>query len=239
MKQTADLATARSWAEELLGENNSAKYYFAPENFVTAYRNGDSFTFLTVDNEEPENPRYYSQMYGDGAHFDERANFLSVASDKALIPGYMSHRQGFQFWEAPTSADFHQVLPGSRFEVLHDGDEINDLIDNHAPDSSVRPGDPETVFWGGIRKDNGELSALAVIVKWQSGFHVMASVLTRSSDRGKGFATQLATSVLNHASTLGISTIGLGVRTTNLAAQRAYEKAGFRKLAEFTNYSRE
>ena len=239
MEQTADLATAKSWAAELLGDNNSAKYYLAPENFVVAYRDGGSFTFVTSNNEEPGNPRYYSQMYGDEAHFDERANFLSVASEKAVVPQYMNSRQGFQFWEATTSTHSYELPAGSRFEILESADEINDLIDNHAPDSSVRPGDPETVFWGGIRKADGELAALSVIVKWQSGFHMMASVLTRSSDRGKGFATLLASHVRAHANTFGIEYIGLGVRTTNVAAQRAYEKAGFRKLAEFTNYSRE
>jgi len=66
----------------------------------------------------------------------------------------------------------------------------------------------------------------------------MASVVTRTQDRGRGYATALSKGIASHAHQLGIPLLGLGVRTGNLAAQRAYEKAGFRKLGAFTNYSR-
>ena len=124
-------------------------------------------------------------------------------------------------------------------ELIDDAQEINAIIDEHAPDSSVRPGDPEELFWGGIRNELGELAALAVLVKWQSGFHVMASVATRSQDREKGYGTQLVLGMISRAHSLGIREIGLGVRTENISAQRVAEKAGFKKLAEFINYGRE
>lgn len=227
LEKTSDLLTAQHWADEILGAKNSAKYYLSPENFVVAYKNGNSFTFL-IDGEN-----LYSQMYGEEAHFDERSVGLSVTGSKPELSGNMKSERGFQFWEALT------LKNSSEIELLTNADEINAMIDEHAPDSSVRPGDPEEVFWGGVRNEIGELSALAVLVKWQSGFHMMASVATRTEDRGRGFATALIKGMVSRAHSLGIKVIGLGVRTENAPAQRVYEKAGFTKLADFINYRRE
>ena len=113
------------------------------------------------------------------------------------------------------------------------------LFRSHAPDSSVRPGDPEVIFWGGVRNEVGELAALAALVKWQSGFHLLSSVVTRAQDRGNGYATKLSGAMAAHAHSLGIKEVGLGVRSENFAAQRAYAKAGFKKLADFTHYFQE
>jgi len=226
-EETEHLEVAHLWAETLLGHKNSAKYYMAAENFLTAYRNGDSFSFVI------RGENNYGQMYGPNAHFDGRCKYLSVTGGNPDLSGKMISGRGFQFWEAVT------VDSASSIELLHDADEINAIITEHAPDSSVRPGDPEEVFWGGIRNEERELTALGVLVKWQSGFHVMASVVTRAEDRGKGYGTRLSKGMVSHAHSLGIKEIGLGVRTTNIAAQRAYEKAGFSMLAEFINYGRE
>ncbi len=226
LEATDKLEDAKAWATEILGDQNSAKYYLSPENFVVAYKNNDSFSFL-VDRDS-----LYSQMYGPDAHFDDRCLWLSVTGSEPDLSGKMKSGRGFQFWEALTSKNNVPI------ELIDDADEINAIIDEHAPDSSVRPGDPEEIFWGGIRNEVEELAALAVLVKWQSGFHVMASVATRSQDRGKGYGTQLVLGMISHAHSLGIREIGLGVRTDNLSAQRVYEKAGFKKLAEFINYDR-
>ncbi len=227
LETTSELSTAQQWAVDLLRENNSAKYYMSETNFVAAYKNENSFSFIVQG--EP----FYGHMYGEGAFQDERCSDIAVAGFKPELIGNLQPRGGFQFWEAITSDT------GSGIELLTNPDEIRTMIEKHAPDSSVFPGDPEEIFWGGIRNAAGELAALAVLVKWQSGFHVMASVVTREQDRGKGFATQLSRGMITRAHSLGISKIGLGVRENNFAAQRVYEKSGFKKLADFTHYSRE
>jgi len=227
LEVTDNLEDAKSWAQTALGAKNAAKYYMSTSNLIIAYREFGSFSFLTQDE------YIYSQLYGPNAYFDDRCDYLSSRDDEIDLSGKMQSGRGFQFWEVMTTET------GSPIDILRDSAEINQLIDEHAPDSSVRPGDPEEVFWGGIRNEAQELIALGVIVKWQSGFHIMASVVTRIGDRGKGFATKLSAGMIAHAHSLGIQEIGLGVRSTNLSAQRAYEKAGFKALAEFTNYSRE
>ena len=227
LEATDKLEDAKAWATEILGDQNSAKYYLSPENFIVAYKNNDSFSFL-IDRDS-----LYSQMYGPNAYFDDRCLWLSVTGSETDLAGKMKRGRGFQFWEVLTSKNNVPI------ELIDDAQEINAIIDEHAPDSSVRPGDPEELFWGGIRNELGELAALAVLVKWQSGFHVMASVATRSQDREKGYGTQLVLGMISRAHSLGIREIGLGVRTENISAQRVYEKAGFKKLAEFINYGRE
>ena len=225
---TQDLEVARSWAAQLLKDKNPAKYYISAENFVAAFKNESTFSFVVTG--EP----FYGHLYGSGAYLDPRCNDIAIAAEEDFVPaGFAKRGGGFQFWEIQTEHT------GAAIELLRDAHEINELIDRDAPDSSVRPGDPEEIFWGGLRNSQGQLADAAVVVKWQSGFHVLASVVTRAEDRGQGFATQLVRGISSHASLLGIDLIGLGVRPANVAAQRAYEKAGFSLIGSFTNYSRE
>ena len=66
LEATDKLEDAKAWATEILGDQNSAKYYLSPENFIVAYKNNDSFSFL-IDRDS-----LYSQMYGPNAYFDDR-----------------------------------------------------------------------------------------------------------------------------------------------------------------------
>jgi len=224
---TQELQVAQRWAADSLGKKNAAKYYLSEENFIAAYLQNGSFSFIVKG--EP----FYGQMYGQGAYFDDRCTDLAIEGEKPDHIGTLLPQGGFQFWEALT------VQSAAPIELLSDPDEIAAILTEHAPDASVAPGGPEEIFWGGVRNDSGEVAALAVIVKWQSGLHVMASVVTREQDRGRGYATKLSEGMLAHAHDLGIERVGLGVRDVNSAAQRVYEKAGFKKLADFTHYSQE
>ena len=225
LESTAELEIAHDWARELLGEKNVAKYYMSEQNFVAAYKVESSFSFIVKG--EP----FYGQLYGVSPYLDSRCTDVAILG-KLELENLVVRGGGFQFWEAVTTGS------GSPIDILRDAAEINQLIDEHAPDSSVRPGDPEEVFWGGIRDQVGDLVACAVVVKWQSGFHVLSSVVTRTQDRGKGYATALSAGIILHSYSLGIEEIGLGVRTANIAAQRAYQRAGFKMIGAFTNYSR-
>ena len=226
LEVTNKLEEAKVWAEAALSGKNAAKYYMSEQNFVAAYKVEDSFSFIVKG--EP----FYGHLYGAGAYLDPRCTDIATA-DSRVDEDFKVQGGGFQFWEIETK-NAHESI-----ELLSDAEEIAALIREHAPDSSVLPGDPEEVFWGGARNESNELVACAVVVKWQSGFHVMASVVTRTADRGRGYGTALSKGIAAHAHKIGIPLLGLGVRTGNLAAQRAYEKAGFKMLGAFTNYSRE
>lgn len=226
LSESRKLVQAQEWAITFLGKKNVAKYYISEQNFVAAHRSADSFSFIVQG--EP----FYGQLYGRDAYLDPRCtDFASLFPLE--VDGFVVRGGGFQFWEIETETARAPI------EVLTDAQEITALIQEHAPDSSVAPGDPEEIFWGGTRNDLGELVACAAVVKWQSGFHIMASVVTRTEDRGRGYGTALSKGIASHARELGIPLLGLGVRTGNSAAQRIYEKAGFKMLGTFTNYSRE
>jgi len=227
VQETSEISVALQWATEIFGFTNVPKYYISPNNFLTAYRNGNSYSFVVTG--DP----IYGHTYGANPHFDPRWGKVAVADIHPEHVLACKPRYGFEFW-ATTTAD-----TGASLEILDDYQLINSILDQHAPDSSVRPGGSEEIFWGGIRNESGEFASLGVVVKWQSGQYVLASVVTRAQDRGKGLATALAAGVAAHAYSLGIGEVGLGVRDNNFGAQRAYEKAGFKRLAAFTNYFRE
>ena len=227
-ESTQDLQLARLWANEFLGEKNVAKYHLNPVTFVEAHKGTDGFSFLVKD--DP----FYAQLYGVNPFLDRRATEFAHDSTREMhFENFIVRGGGYEFWELETENSY------SAIELLHDASEILDFIENHAPDSSVRPGNDEVIFWGGLRNSNGELVACAVVVKWQSGFHVVSSVATRTQARGQGLGTALTIGIASHARELGIPLLGLGVRRDNYTAQRVYEKAGYKRIGTFTNYSRE
>ena len=226
-ESTQELSEARLWADDFLAGKNAAKYYLSDANFVTAYKQEDGFSFIVKG--EP----FYAQLYGANAYLDPRCNEVAVESSSRFgDESFAARGGGFEFWEVETMNSHAPI------ELLTDHDEINSLIENHAPDSSTRPGDHEEVFWGGIRNPQGDLVACAVVVKWQSGFHIVASVTTRTSERGQGIGTALIIGIASRARELEIPRLGLGMRRGNTPAQRIYEKAGYKRIGTFTNYSR-
>ena len=227
MQETSEVSVALQWAAEIFGFTNVPKYYISKENFLTAYRNENSYSFVVTG--DP----VYGHAYGPNPHFDERWGKVAVAGSSPERVLNCWPRYGFEFWATTTAPT------GARLTILTDHALIDSILDEHAPDSSVRPGGSEEIFWGGVANEMGEIASIGVLVKWQSGQYVLASVATRAQDRGKGLATKLAAGVAAHAHSLGINEVGLGVRDNNFAAQKAYKNAGYQRLAAFTNYFRE
>ena len=86
LEATEDLDEAQSWAHSALGVNNAAKYFMGAENFVAAYKNENSFSFIVQG--EP----FYGQMYGEGAFQDERCSDIAVAGFKPELIGNLQPR---------------------------------------------------------------------------------------------------------------------------------------------------
>ncbi len=227
-ESTQDLELAQLWAEEFLGEKNVAKFHLNPMTFVAAYKSEDGFSFVVED--DP----FYSHLYGKNAYLDPRCTeFALESTESPHFENYAVRGGGYEFWELDTGTSYGAI------ELLKDEEEVLKFIQSHAPDSSVKPGNNEIIFWGGLRNLYRELVACAVVVKWQSGLHVVSSVTTRTQERGQGLGTALSIGIACHARELGIPFLGLGVRRDNFVAQRVYEKAGYKRIGTFTNYSRE
>ena len=118
---------------------------------------------------------------------------------------------------------------------LNSDEEINSFIDNYAPNSSTKPGDPEILFWYGIRNPRGELLSIGASVRWKSGPTMVVSIATAPSERGKSMAQEVTASLVKRLFDLGSPVVGLGVWAANAPAIRAYESVGFRLSEEFVS----
>jgi ribosomal protein S18 acetylase RimI-like enzyme len=141
------------------------------------------------------------------------------------------HRADWDFYSIDTESflGFDQVTE-SKDEVG-----IKELLEEHAPNSSVWPGNEEVIFWGELREGT-LLVATGTLVRWRTGEVMFASIATHSDFRGKGLAQKLVKQMLSSAAHQGISHVGLGVFAGNIAAKKAYEKVGFKLIGEFSSY---
>jgi GNAT superfamily N-acetyltransferase len=141
-------------------------------------------------------------------------------------------RNKWDFYSIDTGA----FLGGAESNEDADENEIKELLEKHAPNSSVWPGNQEILFWGNIREAE-QLIATGALVRWRTGQVMFASIATHSDYRGKGYAYRLVTQMLASVAKKGVTHVGLGVFAENIPAKRAYEKVGFALIGEFTSYS--
>ena len=232
-KQTSDLAIALGWAREHLGEINGPGIFVSEANakdFLEAFATEDSFSFTM----QSGNPTFiYGHAYGPNPHIDSRWDKCAVGfSEFGPTFGHLEIANQFDTYGIDT-----EIIAGfESIEELNDDELITKILNENAPDSSVFPGNPEVIQWGCVRNDEDEVSAIGALVRWSSGSHVISSVATVESMRGKGFATQLVQRFISRANQLGIETLSLGVSHQNIAAIKAYQRAGMREIAQFTNY---
>ena len=111
--------------------------------------------------------------------------------------------------------------------------EIDSFLKEHAPESSVFPGNDEILQWVEVR-DEGALVAIAALCRWQSGRIVISSVATDSQLRGRGFGKILMGKCLAAGSHYGEKYLSLGVRHLNESAHRLYASSGFILMHNFT-----
>ena len=229
-KQTSDITVALDWAHKHLGEINGPGIFVSEANakdFIEAFATDDSFSFTM------KSGFIYGHAYGPDPVIDSRWDKCAVAFSK-FGPTFGHLEIGNQFDTYGTDT---KIIPGfENIEELKDEALIKEILDTHAPSSSVYPGNPEVIQWGCVRNDAGEVSAIGALVRWSSGAHVISSVATVESQRGNGFATQLVKRFISRANELGISTLSLGVSHKNVAAIKAYQNAGMTEIAQFTNY---
>ena len=233
-KQTSDIKIALGWAREKLGELNGPGIFVSEANtdrFIEAFVTEDSFSFTMFSGEN--SGFIYGHAYGPNPHIDPRWEKCAVAFSK-FGPKFGHLEIGNQF---DTYGVDTTVIPGfEEIEELKDDELIKNILDTYAPTSSTYPGNPEIIQWGCVRNSEGQVSAIGALVRWSSGAHVLSSVATVESQRGIGFATELVKRFISKANQLGIETLSLGVSHKNIAAIKAYQRAGMSEIAQFTNY---
>lgn len=135
------------------------------------------------------------------------------------------------------SIDTHSFAKFESAEEAINHEEVKALLEAHAPNSSVWPGNEEVLLWGAMREGD-QLVATGALVKWRTGEVMFASIATHAEHRSKGLAQTLVSRMLSTANSRGIAHVGLGVFAGNASAKRAYEKVGFSIIGEFSSYQR-
>ena len=189
-----------------------------------------------------------------GAEIDSHGNFTISREDEGIYgialgpsPAIPSEWKNFSMESQGISslpADFKVVaewdcywaptVEGTLPSTATSSDaEIDAFLKQHAPDSSVFPGNDEILQWVEIH-DGSELVAVAALCRWESGRVVISSVATHKDRRGKGFGKQLIENCLIAGSQIGEEFLCLGVRHKNESAQRLYASTGFTLMHNFT-----
>lgn len=219
---------ALRWSVELFDDGNPIQFFLAPQRFDSAERTNDSLSIsLTGDG---------LFGLGLGPNPPRRTGWTRCILADAYDVDRVGALHASDYWDF-YSIDTSLTHTDGDVEVLDDDDLIAEILQVHANDSSVWPGRPDIVSWYGLRDTQDNLVSLGALVRWESGYHVLASVVTVSEYRGHGFAQELIQGMVARARERDISWLGLGVSHANGAAQRVYSKAGFRLRANFTTYT--
>ena len=228
--ESTDYALAQKWAIEIAGDPNQAQLIIPEDRFIRAVRNSNSVSLTTREE------KLFGLGLGINPPIDPKWKRFTIER-KAVTSNYAGAESVLDLDIYSIETELYKDAPKA-VEIQGDT-EISDFLKAHAPNSSVWPGNPELVFWAGIRNDSGELIAVGAVTMWETGQKVLSSVGTSEHERGKGFATKLVAEMVAKAHELEFPRLGLAVRADNIAAKRAYEKVGFALCGEFTIFERD
>ncbi|MHB1088334.1 MAG: GNAT family N-acetyltransferase [Acidimicrobiales bacterium] len=225
---TTNPVTTLRWSVELFDEGNPIQFFLAPGRFHSAERTSDALSLTLLGD----------GLFGLGlgAHPPRRDDWTRcILAERGV--DHVGELRASDHWDF-YSVDASRTHNDGDVEVLDDDDLIAEILHVHANDSSVWPGRDDIVAWYGLRDADDDLMSLGALVRWESGYHVLASIVTLREYRGQGFGQELVQGMVARARERGITWVGLGVSHTNIAARRVYTKAGFSLRANFTTFSR-
>ena len=229
MRRTTSHTEALLWAQEIAGPINLAQYWIPEIGFRDAIR-GDHWVALSRDGEE-----IYALALGDGIEIDPTWQSFSLpkSTPRETTSDLSVSGQWAAYYIETAQCSHHNTV-----EIITDGDEIENLLTSSAPNSSVHPGNPEVIFWGGIRNTEGELVAVGALTQWQSGGFIISSIATHKDFRRQGLGRLLTGGIVRMAHDRGIERVVLAVFSKNLAARALYESIGFELLGDFNHFER-
>lgn len=200
---------------------------YAPiDNLLEVHVGDASLSFLVRD----EDGSTFAMALGTDPIFFS-ADEIATTRNVELDPAKYAHEVDWDFYAIDT-VDF---IADNLVIANESAEEITDFLSKHAPNSSVKPGHKEVLFWHQKRIEE-ELVCVGTLVKWRTGQVMFASIATHSDYRGRGLAQELVRELLSRIRSQDISRVGLGVFAKNVSAKQAYEKVGFELINEFSSY---
>ena len=161
-----------------------------------------------------------------GTTVDDDANDLLAPEHRAPAPDRWSW-----WWTDDPPAE----RPGeSAVRTLDASDRRLAELLSHSASVYVLPGDARVRSWAGVERQ-GELLACGAHVQHVPGVPHLASVVTRPDHRGEGLAGDVCAHLTREALVAGFPVVTLGMYVGNDAAQRVYERLGFRRARVFAS----
>jgi ribosomal protein S18 acetylase RimI-like enzyme len=115
-----------------------------------------------------------------------------------------------------------------------DEPDIVALLDADSPRHSSRPGDFDVLRWCVVR-ENGQLVACAALTEHVPGVPHLASIVTRSDQRGRGLGRAVTAWITRQILRDGAPRVTLGMYSDNDVARRVYLSLGYQRAYEFAS----
>lgn len=117
------------------------------------------------------------------------------------------------------------------------GDEpaIAAMLDVDSPRHSARPGDADVVRWCVLRDSDGALLACAAHVEHVPGVPHLASIVTRTDQRGRGLGGAITGWLTRRLLAEGAPIVTLGMYADNTTARRVYHRLGYTDSQHFAS----
>ena len=207
-------------AKELLIPQELIEIWIPRDKFENAVREGSSLSITRFD--DP----FYGMAFGTNPVIDKRWRNFSVtrSTPKSITSEYKLVGQWDAYGMATKKFDVE-------YELIANVDVINEFIETHAPESSIRGGDQEVVTWVWIPG-----IALGALCKWESGAHVLSAIAVAKEQRGKGFGKAITKALVSEAYERNIKYVALGVYAKNDVAIATYRSIGFELLGQFNSF---
>lgn len=227
--QTTDYSTAIEWSEGFLGNSIFIQTWIPQSKFLAAEKSAQGLTFAREDN------GIFGVAFGHEPRIPESWNRFSIEKRAEILvnPSFSKKSE----WEV-FAKDIQEKEKNENDERSDFSDQqISAFLETHAPESSVKPGNKEIVFWA-IISEARNILGVAAVSRWESGKYVLASVAVDKSKRNLGIGSRIMKEVEVLSQGNGIHQLCLGVISSNQSAIHLYEKSGWSRIHQFTYFER-
>jgi ribosomal protein S18 acetylase RimI-like enzyme len=150
-------------------------------------------------------------------------------ADRHLPPSHVLRPRNdwewFVTWDAPPAQPREEEV---QWLDKVDHDELTTFLERWSPRHDAKPGRPGVVRWCGVRRDDGQLLAVAAHTEHVPGVPHLASIATSGDVRGQGYGAAVTAWITRSLLAKGTGWVTLGMYSDNAVARRMYHRLGYR-----------